>query len=354
MQIFSLMQDESKKKKYKNRIFWCVVLLLFSMQMQVSGVTVEPLRQDAVYNEGSAQSDAANYQLPPETDIEYNEVPVDSMTGEISQSAGDLYAGLIGISQNVYYEKETGLYRFIVNEQAQKYITCNVADNMVVNGEVSLFIEDNLVHTLYRNNSKLEKIDTEAISRPGSYTLFVGDERILSFTIVGEYDAISTFAVPEGFYVTEVVKDGEMVHYDSSVVDMTGEGEYSVSYTCDSNKMSYTFRTIVDHTPPVLALSAVDEDGKARGAVDISDLEEGATLTVIHDGEEIVPDGTQLIQNGNYKLIVTDRAGNVTNYNFLIMLYFNMSSIAFFVLIILVFLGVAAYIIISGKRIRVF
>jgi hypothetical protein len=219
---------------------------------------------------------------------------------------------------------------------------------------VSLFIEDNLVYTIYRNNSKVEGIDEESISRPGSYTLFVGDERILSFTIVGEYDSISAFTVPEGFYITEVVRDNEPISYGGTMVDMTGEGEYRISYACDSNKMSYTFRTIVDHTAPVLALSAVDEDGKARGAVDISDLEEGAALTVIHEGKEIEPEGTELIQNGNYKLIVTDRAGNVTNYSFLIMLYFNTSSIAFFVLIILSFLGVAAYIIISGKRIRVF
>ena len=336
----------SSEMKDKNRIFWCMLLLFLGMQVQISAVTVEFSDANVTYNEVPAE--------PTDADITYNEVPVDSMNGEISQAAGDLYAGLIGISQNVYYDSETGLYRYIVNEQAGKYVTCSVADNMVVNGGVSLFIEDNLVYTIYRNNSKVEDIDEESISRPGNYTLFVGDERILSFTIVGEYDSITAFTAPEGFYITEVIRDNEPISSEGSMVDMTGEGEYRVSYACDSNKMSYTFRTIVDHTAPILALSAVDEDGKARGAVDISDLEDGATLTVIHEGKEIEPEGTELIQNGNYQLIVTDRAGNVTNYSFLIMLYFNMSSIAFFVLIILSFLGVAAYIIISGKRIRVF
>ena len=51
---------------------------------------------------------------------------------------------------------------------------------------------------------------------------------------------------------------------------------------------------------------------------------------------------------------IYDQAGNSTAYNFTIMLYFNMSSTVFMLLLLAVVIGVVAYIVVSAKLLRVY
>jgi hypothetical protein len=71
------------------------------------------------------------------------------------------------------------------------------------------------------------------------------------------------------------------------------------------------------------------------------------------DGEEVTASDV-LTQSGKYSLTISDQAGNYNTYNFVIMLYFNTSGIVFLLLILGIVGGIAAYIFISAKHLRVF
>ena len=123
-------------------------------------------------------------------------------------------------------------------------------------------------------------------------------------------------------------------------------------HTNDYTGERYSFTTIIDHTPPVLAVEALDEENKARGPVDISDVEPGGKVTVLLNGREIETSG-KLTQNGPYTVTVYDAAGNSTSYNFLIMLYFNISGIGFLLAVIGLVVGLGIYVVVSAKRLRI-
>ena len=133
---------------------------------------------------------------------------------------------------------------------------------------------------------------------------------------------------------TRNVKDenGEWVpaqpQWDRSKVLMQKDGSYQVQYECPKSGMSYTLQTIVDHTPPKLALENV-VNGLAKGPVDISDLEEDCKIAITLNGGSMSY-REELTLSGDYVIVLQDEAGNLTDYTFTILPYFDTSSWIFF------------------------
>ena len=63
--------------------------------------------------------------------------------------------------------------------------------------------------------------------------------------------------------------------------------------------------------------------------------------------------GDKLLGTGEYLLVLKDQAGNVTNYQFEIRMYFDLNSWIFIFLVILLLAGIALYIVFSRKHLRV-
>jgi hypothetical protein len=132
---------------------------------------------------------------------------------------------------------------------------------------------------------------------------------------------------------------------------MNEDGFYRVQYECARNGMSYTLQTTVDHTPPTLALENV-VNGLARGPVDISDLEEGCKIGITLNGGDMSY-RNELTLSGDYEIILQDPAGNLTNYAFSILVYFDVNSLVFFGLVVLLIAGTGVYLYMERKNMRV-
>jgi hypothetical protein len=124
-----------------------------------------------------------------------------------------------------------------------------------------------------------------------------------------------------------------------------------VQYECARNGLSYNLQTIIDHTPPTLALENV-VNGLARGPVDISDLEEGCKIGITLNGGKMSY-REELTLSGDYKIILQDEAGNLTDYEFSILVYFDLSSWIFFAMVMLAVVGTGVYLYLERKRMRV-
>lgn len=294
-------------------------------------------------------------QYVPDADgpVTYDEQQINNFTGEVITDNEQQMTGEIPISSNCVYDKEEKSFVYKVDSTSGKKVISNIGDGMITNGIVSIDIGSADGFALYKDGLKLARADFNRLEEKGVYVLLFDGRKVLEFTIAGEYSCFQKIVLPEGFSVVSVkLDDGIKKGYGSGQVIFDEEGKYAVTYQNDYTGERYSFTTIIDHTPPVLALEALDEENKARGPVDISDVEPGGKVTVLLNGREIETSG-KLTQNGPYTVTVYDAAGNSTSYNFLIMLYFNISGIGFLLAVIGLVVGLGIYEVVSAKRLRI-
>ena len=283
------------------------------------------------------------------TELSDGPVRLNNFTGEVmKESMAD--STTIRIHSDCSYDLSDDQYLFKIDN---KQVKSSVADGMITNYSVSIETESSTEFSLYKDGEIAEITDLSKINELGDYVLLYGGKKVLEFKIVGEYSNLEFFYVPKGFYIKEVLIDGEPAEYEFDVVSMIAEGLYEVTYVCEATNRVYSFQTCVDRTAPVLTLEELDKKGRSKGPVDLSDRENGSYVKVILDGKEIEEQDV-LKQSGKYTVTIYDQAGNSTAYNFTIMLYFNMSSTVFMLLLLAVVIGVVAYIVVSAKLLRVY
>ena len=289
-----------------------------------------------------------------EIDMDYTG-RVDTYTGAPVESAGAQVGSRVEVTDSVGYDRETGLFCYMVEGVSQE-LRASVMDGMITRNTVRIVLPTGVVASLYRDGAE-DTQPLDSVSEPGNYVLNAksgggGTVQVFSFTIVGQYTGqVESYRMPSGFIVTELKIDGNESEFGDYAVNFTQEGVYELEYTCYKTGVDYSLSTIVDHTPPALELSGI-QDGVIRGVVRLPEVEEGAVLSVVKDGEVIGATGP-LTQLGHYRVTVTDRAGNSTDEEFTIMLYFDISSIAFILLIAGLAVGLTAYLVKYRMSLRV-
>ena len=284
-------------------------------------------------------------------------------TGEIDSYTGQpLYgndvvshADIVSMSANSYYDRSLGMFAHVLSSDGSK-IYSSVAYGTVTTDPVRIEIPAGVDAALYYNGREISEPDYSSIRTPGSYLLSVdnGATRIqpFKFTIInGITGAINEYRMPSGFAVTEVLRNGESVPVTADAVDLSEEGDYQITYYCQSTVIPYYLNVSIDHTPPTLALEAV-KDGVARGPVSLADIASGDKVYITLDGEPIGYT-EELTQSGSYVVNLQDEAGNVTTYKFVIQVYFNFNSLVFFALIMTALIVVLVYIFRARKHLRV-
>lgn len=265
----------------------------------------------------------------------------------------ELTADQTVITSSVIYDSAKQRYIYITDLGR---VESSVMDGMIVTGTVSVAAESGMAVTLYKNGERLEQSDLTALQDSGYYVLQYNDnggipQTILEFTIVPQLTGmVDHYSLPTGFTVTTASFNGAELPA-STEVNMEKEGSYRITYECKRTGVLYELDVDIDHTPPVLALEAV-KDGVARGPVDISDLEPGASVYMTLDGSQYNY-REKLTRSGNYEIWVYDAAGNMSKYEFTIMIYLDGSGYAFFGLFLVLILGVVTYMMIAKKRLRV-
>lgn len=281
---------------------------------------------------------------------------LDPETGEpLESSTTSASSTRVTVSDGVVYDRDRRGYLYTVGDSAQLLST--VVDGMVVQGEVRLEPDEGMEVTLYKNGTALDQPDLTHIYETGDYvveeTVNGQKYQTIAFSIVGDVTCrLSGYTMPSGFTITNVTLDDQEIYFDRGYVSMEKEGHYVVDYTCTRGGRTYTLDVTVDTTPPTLALAELNEKNQARGPVSLADVEEGASIGITLDGKSINYT-SELTESGEYSIVLMDRAGNVTNYNFTILLYFNWSSLLFFAIVLGVAIAVTVYIVVSRKTLTV-
>lgn len=296
-----------------------------------------------------AMADSVSTEIDP-----FSGLPADKSGSATETSRED---GLISISAGVYYDSVKRTFAHDISEVLPAMLYCTVPDGTVTDEMVSITVPGGCSAQLYRNGVQLDSPNFSAISKPGSYVLCISGSTAdsiqpLRFTIVDEVTGlIDSYRMPDGFLISAVTLNGDPVPYSAAEADLSREGNYSVQYRCEAADLNWRLDVTTDHTPPQLRLEAVT-DGYAKGPVDISDVEEGASVFVELDGKSIAYEKT-LTRSGAYRIVLTDKAGNTTEYRFTILVYFNVSSYIFIAVLVIFIIALLVYLRVSSKRLRV-
>ena len=281
---------------------------------------------------------------------------VDSFTGEeVTDGSSSVLHEQERISDRVIYDRKEDSYIYTA---ANGRVYTNVVDGMITQDAVSISADDAVGCTLYLDGERLDDPDLSAITQTGSYVLETANstssEPLFSFTIISDIAgaSLSGYRVPAGFAVDSVSVDGVERSAAGGYIDLSEEGAYAIAYECPAADKFYSLGVYIDHTPPTLALDAV-VDGRARGPVDVSDLEEGVAMLVYRNGEEVTVYNNEIDRSGDYTIELMDAAGNRTTYTFTIMVYLNISAWAVVLLLVLIGVALMVYLIVSRRRLHV-
>ena len=143
-------------------------------------------------------------------------------------------------------------------------------------------------------------------------------EGILSGVENGDYtNGTVSFAWTDEATVT-VKKDGKQIEYASGK-KLTENGAYEITFE-NYDGFSSTYSFVIDKTAPELGLEGVQNGSATNGDVTVSVPESGLTVRLYKDGELVgnYESGTPLTEEGSYRIIATDAAGNVTEVSFTI------------------------------------
>ena len=309
--------------------------------------------------------------VAPEINIdgaEHNERVSADVTVEWTEEnlAGKLYknGAYVGEYISGTVLSKDGAYRIVVTDLAGNAaevcftidktadFDINVNDKGLSNS-VTIAGNEELTVLLTKDGEVVEYDLGDSVTEPGTYTLNVSDSlgntREVSFIIVKPL--VQSFEhnfdnVP-GF--EKVTVDGEDKRLNYGTLELKEDGVYEVGVVV--NGVSYNFTVTVDATAPTLTIDGVENGGTTKDKVILSNLSETANVRVYRNDEAIEYElGNELREVGIYRVVVTDEAGNTSEYSFEIEKSISGGIIALIVIAVLAVVGVGVFLILKKRK----
>ena len=232
-------------------------------------------------------------------------------------------------------------YTFTITVDTKVGYAINTHDKGYANS-VTINATEDVTVVITKNGEAFAYTLGSEITEPAMYTVTVtdalGNKSEMSFTIVEPL--VQKFEceidIVPGFEKATV--NGADVTLDRGALILSESGTYEVGIV--ANGVAQTFKVTVDATAPTLTITGVDEEGRAKYAVILSDLTEEATVKVyLNDTEIEYKVGDELTEEGSYKVVVTDACENSTEYAFEIDHGINGGIIALIVILSILLIG---------------
>lgn len=279
---------------------------------------------------------------------------VDKFTGEIIKSSTGYTTNTVALSGSCSYDVSSKTYIYSTSSSELTNIKSNVFDGMITSDIVSVESEIAAQIVIYKEGKEINSNLYSRITEPGVYVVRTvnEDKQVFTFTIVGQRSGlIYAYDVPGIFNISKATKDNQEIKFVGRHIDMSEEGQYCVRYKCPSTGVVEELNVYIDHTAPELVINGV-ENGIARKAVTIGEIEQDSTLVLTRDDGEII-DYTEPIKiAGDYTAVYTDVAGNGNTYYFTVKVFLDGGAWIFVGLAAAVVILAVGYMIFCKKNMR--
>lgn len=230
--------------------------------------------------------------------------------------------------------------------------TVNVNDKGLANS-VTITCNEETSMLVTKNGEKINYALGEEITEPAIYAVTItdsiGNKAEFMFTIVEpvvqkfEYN----FDDMPGF--EKVVIADEEIRLNYGTLELKEDGVYEIGVVV--NGETYIFNVTVDTIAPELVINGVENGGKTKTDVVITEVSEPAEIKVyLNDTEIEYQLGDKLTQAGQYRVKAMDECGNCLEYAFEISKGLNGGIIALIVISCLVVVGGAITVIILKRK----
>ena len=211
-----------------------------------------------------------------------------------------------------------------------------------------------LTTELTKNGDKVDYALGSAIVEIGDYTLVLtdalGNKDAITFRIIQPLVKEFTHNFDDIEGMGGVLVNGEDKRLNYGTLELFEDGKYEVGVIVSG--ITYTFKVTVDATAPTIVLNDVKNGGSTKAGVSISELSEEATLKVYLNGEELTyTQGDMLTTPGNYKVVIEDVCGNISEYTFEIQKTLSGGVIALIVIGSVAVLGGIVFFILKKKKV---
>lgn len=269
----------------------------------------------------------------------------------------EVLAASTEIYEGCRYDSNNNCYYYAVAGVADAAISSSILNETYTNGTVWVKAAGGIKYTVYKEGKEYTPSDEGMFTEPGEYAISVYDnngrqEVPLKFTILGKVGNFTRLDFPNYCRISTAKLEGNVIPASSNSVDMQNEGNYEITYKVSGGKKTETIRILIDNTAPALEFEGLNDNGEARGPVTIKKIENDSIVSIIRDGNAI-DYRNRIEDSGRYRVVVRDTASNETTYQFVILPYFNFSSLIFIALCLVAVASLVAYIFILRKNMRV-
>lgn len=231
--------------------------------------------------------------------------------------------------------------------------SANVGKGVISNGGVSFVSGEKLTVTVTKDKEVIDYAFGQILDDEGEYKVVLrdnyGNERTVQFRIVKGVKRSIDYTLGENVKVLSVTLGGKNIAFEGSRLNFTADGEYTVTARADGEV--YIFTLALDSTAPTVVLSGVENGGTADGIVTITEPSEEVTIEVYFNGDLIPYElGAELIEYGDYRIVVTDAIGNISEYSFTLKHLLNGGAVALVVIGIFILAGLLITIILLRKK----
>lgn len=223
----------------------------------------------------------------------------------------------------------------------------NTVDGFVSNDDVVIKANEELTISLSKDGETFAYEFGASLTEEGNYIAHISDSygntaevsfRVLKTTVLNDFAHDFT-----GVNIVSSTCNGEACE-----LNFAADGKYEITAT-DGEK-EYTFAVTLDRVAPEIVLNGAENGGETKSEVVVESISEEADITVYFNGEKIeYRVGASVSELGEYRVVVTDAAGNTREYTFTIVYGLNGVAIALIVIFVILIVGIILGIV-FGKR----
>ncbi len=271
--------------------------------------------------------------------------------GGMAKAGDGLGAGRFGTGyqrrEQVY---DQGAKSYTVTFADGQTLSANVPEGYMGPGAVELRFSEAEEAILYRDDQPVAYQSGDTVTEPGHYRLEL-DGKPWSFTIASYVDRTCFYGAPARMRIAAAALDGEPMELDSErYVLMEADGVYRFALEAEAGGGDLLDVSLTKDTqPPVFEVKI------GGGSASVQYQSEDIREVRLERGGEPVEGGSveRIDRPGQYRLTVTDEAGNVASSQFVVRYRVDRYGVFAVVLVILLFTAGAVFVIHTKRTVKI-